>query len=68
MDKLDRIINIVRLSICEEVPNMNLGSKKIAGTPEADPGNPPVDLRKKRRRYWNPFFKDLANLYRRKEK
>lgn len=68
MDKLDRIINIVRSSLYEEVPMMNLGAGKIAGTAEADPDNPPVDLRKKRRRYWNPFFKDLAKLNKRKEK
>ena len=66
MDKLDRIINIIRSSLHEEVPMMNLGTGKIAGTPEADPGNPPVDLRKKRRRYWNPFFKNLAKLKKRR--
>jgi hypothetical protein len=44
----------------------NVGDGKIAGTPQADPGNPPVDLRKGRRRYWNPFFKNLAKVYRRK--
>lgn len=44
----------------------NVGDGKIAGTPQADPGNPPIDLRKGRRRYWNPFFKNLAKVYRRK--
>ena len=44
---------------------MNLGTGKIAGTPEADPGNPPVDLRKRKTRTWNPFFKNLARIQRR---
>jgi hypothetical protein len=63
--KLDNLINIIRSTINEEVPTMNLGTGKIAGTPEADPGNPPVDLRKRKHRNWNPFFKDLAKLQRR---
>ena len=29
------------------VPTNNVGDGKIAGTPEADPGNPPVRKRKK---------------------
>jgi hypothetical protein len=44
----------------------NVGSGNIAGTPEADPNNPPVDLRRGRRRFWNPFFKKLAKLHKRK--
>jgi hypothetical protein len=63
--KLDNVINILRSCITEEVPTMNLGTGKIAGTPEADPGNPPVDLRKKKHRTWNPFFKNLARIQRR---
>ena len=34
----------------------------IAGLP---PDQPPVDLRKGKRRYWNPFFKNLAKMQRR---
>jgi hypothetical protein len=34
----------------------------IAGLP---PDMPPVDLRKGKRRNWNPFFKDLAKMQRR---
>ena len=34
----------------------------IAGLP---PDQPPVDLRKGRRRYWNPFFKNLARIQKR---
>jgi hypothetical protein len=64
-DKLDEIINIIRTNLREDAPTMNLGTGKIAGTPEADPGNPPVDLRKKKHRTWNPFFKNLAKVQRR---
>ena len=42
--KLDLIINIIR----EEMAVNNVSGGNIAGTPEADPGNPPV---KKRRLY-----------------
>lgn len=42
--KLDLIINIIR----EEMAVNNVSGGKIAGTPAADPGNPPV---KKRRLY-----------------
>lgn len=41
---LDNIIYIIR-SMKEEAitgPTNNVGSGNIAGTPEADPGNPPV--------------------------
>jgi hypothetical protein len=34
----------------EEVPANNIGAGKIAGSPEADPGNPPV-RKKKRKKY-----------------
>lgn len=44
----------------------NVGDGNIGGTPQADPNNPPVDLRKGRKRYWNPFFKNLAKVHRRK--
>ena len=35
----------------------------LAGLP---PDQPPVDLRKEKRRNWNPFFKNLAKMQRRK--
>lgn len=38
------------------------GQINIAGLP---PDSPPVDLRKGRRRNWNPFFKNLAQIQRR---
>lgn len=43
------------------------GKGYIAGTVEAG-DNPPVDLRKGRRRNWNPFFKNLARIQRRQGK
>jgi hypothetical protein len=63
--KLDSIINIIRSYITEEVPTMNLGDGKIAGTKEAG-DDPPVDLRRGKRKNWNPYFKDLAKMQRRK--
>jgi hypothetical protein len=49
---LDKIISIIRNNLNEEgamaLPTNNVGSGNIAGTPEADPGNPPV---RKRKRY-----------------
>jgi hypothetical protein len=70
MDKVDRLINIVRNLkeegaspvIANSTNNPN-GPVNIAGLP---PDQPPVDLRKGRKRYWNPFFKDLAKMQRRK--
>jgi hypothetical protein len=48
---LDKIISMVRNNLNEEgamaLPTNNVGSGNIAGTPEADPGNPPVKKRKK---------------------
>ena len=35
----------------------------LAGLP---PDEPPVDLRKGKRRNWNPFFKNLAKMQRKK--
>ena len=67
MDKVDRLINVVR-NLKEEggmsIAN-SLGGGEIAGTVEAG-NDPPVDLRKGKRRNWNPFFKDLARMQRRK--
>jgi len=66
-NKIDIIIEAVRAHLKEDAPINNVGSGNIAGTSEAgDP--PPVDLRKKKRRNWNPFFKDLARVQRRRGK
>ena len=66
---INKIIDIIR-SLKEEgmvtgAPTNSLAGGKIAGTAEAG-DSPPVDLRKKRN--WNPFFKNLARMQRRKPK
>jgi hypothetical protein len=67
--KINRIIDIVHqlredgMSVASSAPTNNASSGNIAGLP---PDNPPVDLRRGRRRNWNPFFKDLAKMQRRK--
>lgn len=62
--KIDRVIDTFRSHLYEE-PTMSLGQGKIAGTVEAG-DQPPVDLRKGKMRNWNPFFKDLVRMQRRK--
>jgi hypothetical protein len=56
MDKIDRLIQIVR-DLKEEgivggAPTNSLAGGNIAGTPEADPGNPPVSKKKKKNIYF----------------
>lgn len=47
-DLLDKILNYIREEMtASSLPTNNVGGGKIAGTPEADPGNPPVRRRKK---------------------
>ena len=50
-------------SFMEEAPTNNVGGGQIAGTPEADPGNPPVNRTNKKkyiklgrgsRKWWMP--------------
>ena len=57
-DRLQKIINIIRHHLSEQ-PTMNVGSGKIAGTPEA--GDDPPVRKKKRyifqkgvRKLWKP--------------
>ncbi len=64
-NKIDIIIEAVRAHLKEDAPINNVGSGNIAGTSESG-DDPPVDLRKKKRRNWNPFFKDLARVQRRR--
>jgi hypothetical protein len=76
MDKIDRIIGIVR-ALKEEMgaaavsgaptnsTNQPGGPVNIAGLP---PDSPPVDLRRRGQRNWNPFFKDLARVLKRNSK
>jgi hypothetical protein len=66
---INKIIDIIH-TLKEEgmvtgAPTNSLVGGKIAGTAEAG-DSPPVDLRKKRN--WNPFFKNLARMQRRKTK
>lgn len=63
--KLDKIIGIVKTLQEDAAIANSLSGGKIAGTVEAG-DNPPVDLRKGRRRNWNPFFKNLAKIQKRK--
>ncbi len=54
MDKVDKIISIIRTLKEEGVsagPTNSVGGGNIAGTPEADPGNPPVSRKKKKNIY-----------------
>jgi hypothetical protein len=65
---INKIIDIIH-TLKEEgesggAPTNSLVGGKIAGTVEAG-DSPPVDLRKGRRRNWNPFFKNLARIQRR---
>jgi hypothetical protein len=67
--KINRIIDIVHqlredgMGVVPTPPTNNASSGNIAGLP---PDQPPVDLRKGKRRNWNPFFKNLAKMQRRK--
>jgi hypothetical protein len=45
--KLDKIINIIKEQMSGGAPVNNVSGGKIAGTPAADPGNPPVNKKKK---------------------
>ena len=68
---INKIIDIIH-TLKEEgmvtgAPTNSLVGGKIAGTAEAG-DSPPVDLRKAKRRNWNPFFKNLARMQRRKLK
>lgn len=69
--KIDKIIEAFRnyINLKEDGvisgPTNNVGSGNIAGTPQTDPGNPPVDLRRRKERKLNPFFKKLIQMQRR---
>jgi hypothetical protein len=72
MNKIDKLIETVRLLKEEGMtvgPTNNVGDGKIAGTPEADPGNPPVSFKKKKNIYlgllsrtpWLNYIKKTKN-------
>lgn len=71
MDKLDKIIEIIHHLKEEGMVTAGITNSTnkpeqpiaIAGLP---PDSPPVDLRIGKRRNWNPFFKDLVRIQRRK--
>ena len=66
--RIENIRNLVR-GINEEVaaaPTNNVGGGNIAGAGVGPQGEPGVDLRRKKARNWNPFFKDMARVMRRK--
>ena len=68
MDIIENISHIVRkYRLQEDGPTMSMGGGGIAGSVEAG-DDPPVDLRKKKIKNWNPFFKDLASVQRRNGK
>jgi hypothetical protein len=68
--KIDKVIEAFRnyRNLKEEGmvagPTNSLAGGKIAGTVEAG-DSPPVDLRRGKRRNWNPFFKNMAKMQRR---
>lgn len=62
IDKVDRLINYIREDMAmSALPTNNVGDGKIAGTPEADPGNPPVKLtgRKKKKYIYGKGYRNL---------
>jgi len=72
MDKVDRLIETIRLLKEEGMsagPTNSVGGGNIAGTPEADPGNPPVSRKKKNNIYlgllsrtpWLRYIKKTKN-------
>lgn len=64
---LNKIISIIRNNLYEDgamaLPTNNVGDGKIAGTPEADPGNPPVKLTGKKRKTYI-YQKNSRKLWR----
>lgn len=63
---INKIIDIIRYLKEDGSPTMSLGAGKIAGTVEAG-DDPPIDLRKRNTKRWNPFFQDLVKIQRRKK-
>ena len=62
---IENVSDIVRkYRLQEDAPTNSVGGGAIAGTSQAG-DDPPVDLRKKKMRDWNPLFKDLARIQRR---
>jgi hypothetical protein len=66
--KIDKIIEAFRnyRILKEDAPTMSVGNGEKSLGYNIQSETPPVDLRKGKRRYWNPFFKDLVKMQRRK--
>jgi hypothetical protein len=64
MEKIDKVIKIFKSHLNEE-PTMSLSGEKIAGTSQAG-DFPPVKIDLRTKYKWNPFFKDLVKIMRRK--
>ena len=67
---IDKVISKIRQvrTLNEEAPANAVGGGHIAGVGVGPQGEPGVDLRKKKQRNWNPFFKDMARVIRRNSK
>ena len=61
---INKVISKIR-RLNEEAPANAVGGGHIAGVGVGPQGEPGVDLRKKKQRNWNPFFKDMARVLRR---
>lgn len=62
---INKIIDIVRTLKEDGGPTMAMGHGQIAGSVEAG-DDPPVDLRKRKERKWNIFFRDLIKKRKKK--
>ena len=65
-DYADSILSSPALkNMREEAPANAVGGGHIAGVGVGPQGEPGVDMRRKKQRNWNPFFKDMARVIRR---
>lgn len=65
LNKIMKILHDLKEDGTAIEPTNSLAAGKIAGTVESG-DNPPVDLRKRNTKRWNPFFKQMAQVQRRK--
>jgi hypothetical protein len=66
MNKIDKLINLIH-QLREDSAIANVvgpGEKSLGFNIQTE--TPPVDLRRKKERSWNPFFKNLVQIERRK--
>ena len=62
---INKFIQIIK-DLREESPTASVGTGEKSVGYNLETETPPVDLRKGKRRNWNPFFKDLAKMQRKK--